>query len=178
MRKKSKNLLVLIILLAIIGIAVGYAALSQKLTLNGTVKSKTTSDWNVHFVKDSEQITTVGDIDSTEASFKLLDDETTGTFTATLIPNSSVEYKVTVVNDGTIDAALESVNIFGMEELPDYITCDVTPTLDDNITLNDGDTQEFNIVLSADDADELPTDEISATVTVDFNFIQTSTANN
>lgn len=40
MKRKSKNLLVLIVLLAIIGIAVGYAALSQTLTLKGTAVLK------------------------------------------------------------------------------------------------------------------------------------------
>lgn len=176
MRKKSKNLLVLVILLAIVGIAVGYAALSQQLTLNGTVKSKVADDWYVHFKENSESFTTVGDINPDDVSFKLNDD-TTGTFTATLIPNSSVEYTVTIINDGTIDAALESVNISGIENLPNYITCEVIPAEDVTLTKNGG-YQEFNIVLSAEDADELPEEAISASVTVDFTFTQTSTASN
>lgn len=164
----------LVILLAIIGIAVGYAALSQNLKLNGTVTQKTLADWNVHFKTGSESFTTKGDINADEASFKVdATDNTKGTFSATLVPNSSVEYKVTVINEGTIDAVLDGIFVDGLDSLPSYIDCTVTPTADDDITLTDGGEQEFTISLVAGDADTLPDNGTQpVSVTVEFDFVQ------
>ena len=102
MNKKSKNVLLLVVLIAIIGIAVGYAALSQNLVLNGTATVKGASDWKVHFAEG-----TVANADAhgvTDPKISLATDKLTGTFSATLEPGASVSYRVTVVNEGTIGA--------------------------------------------------------------------------
>ena len=55
MRKnhKKKNNMFLVLILMILGIGLGYALLSQDLTINGTTKVKG-NDWSIHF--DNVQI--------------------------------------------------------------------------------------------------------------------------
>ena len=102
MNKKSKNVLLLVVLIAIIGIAVGYAALSQNLVLNGTATVKGASDWNVHFAEGT--VVDANAFGVTDPTISLAGDKLTGTFAATLEPGASVSYRVTVVNEGTIGA--------------------------------------------------------------------------
>lgn len=167
MRKKSKNLLVLIILLAIIGIAVGYAALSQNLTLTGaaTVKS---SDWDVHFVENSATVTqtstTYGD-----AEILLNDDLLSGTFTATLAPGESVIYTVDITNDGTIGAVASTPTVTGETE---NISCSISDA--PSTTISNGGTHTYTVTLKCNDMDELPKEDEVANVTVTFVYNQAS----
>ena len=45
--KKDYKLLIILILIVLLGVPVGYAALSQKLKINGT--ANISSEWNVKF---------------------------------------------------------------------------------------------------------------------------------
>lgn len=167
MKKKTKNLLVLIVLLAIIGIAVGYAALSQTLTLNGTATTKSSSDWNVHFGEISKETSASGVVDS---ACSLNTDKLTGTFSATLIPGGSVTYTVTVVNDGSIAAKASgnpTVELTGAAK--DYFTCTVSDAPTTTIANNNSHT--YTVVLSYV-GDKLPDTSIEATATVNFNYVQ------
>ena len=84
MNKKSKNALLLVVLLAIVGIAVGYAALSQNLVLTGTATVKGSSDWNVHFVNGTE--TALNGKGAEGAKIAINEGDLTGTFSAAFEP--------------------------------------------------------------------------------------------
>ena len=104
MKKNKQDLYIFIIMIGLIGLTIGYAALSSTLNINGKSNiSKNT--WDVYFdnvvVKD----------DSVEAvKIPTVTDKTTVDFEVALnLPGDFYEFTVDVVNDGTIDAMIESI---------------------------------------------------------------------
>ena len=69
MKTKNKNLLLVILLIAVVGMAIGYAALSQQLVINGT--ANITTEWDVHIknITASAGNATTGAQDKTQPSF-------------------------------------------------------------------------------------------------------------
>ena len=103
--KKDKKVLVIIVLLILLGVAVGYAALSQTLTINGT--ARISSEWNVLF-KSIELTSSSG---ATEAELTPTEGETSVTFDVTLEkPGSYAEYDIVVKNAGSIKAKLDKIS--------------------------------------------------------------------
>ncbi len=169
MNKKSKNVLLLVVLIAIIGIAVGYAALSQNLVLNGTATVKGASDWNVHFAEG-----TVVNADAqgvTDPTISLATDKLSGTFAATLEPGASVSYRVTVVNDGSIGAQFNECTVTPAVE-NGYVTCEVTPGDVDSVLVNGEEVHEFTVTLTCKDMENLPADSVTEEFTVNFEYVQ------
>lgn len=103
--KNNRKLLAIIILLVLLGIAIGYAALSQTLTIEGT--ANISSEWNVQFTS----ITLSDSSGATDAEGSpSLSGTTKAIFNVTLDkPGSYAEYKVVVENKGSINAKLESI---------------------------------------------------------------------
>lgn len=168
MKRKSKNILLVVVLIAIIGIAVGYAALTQQLTLNGTATTKATSDWNVHFGTITKSESAAGVVTS---DCSLDTGNLTGVFSATLIPGGSVTYTVTVVNDGTIPAKADGNPTVTLEgTAKDYFNCTVSNAPTTSID-NGGATHTYTVTLSYV-GEALPTSQQTATATVNFNYIQ------
>lgn len=100
---KKRNIILIVVALLLLGIAIGYAALSQTLTINGTANIK--SEWDVKITNITEgtltNATTVGSVTH---------DDTSATFEVDLEkPGAIATYEVEVSNNGTIDAKLESV---------------------------------------------------------------------
>lgn len=82
MSRKAKNILIIILFLAVIGMAIGYAALSQLLTINGTANISAA-------VVAGDKLSAIFDVNLQH-------------------PGATATYIVTVENAGTIDATLES----------------------------------------------------------------------
>lgn len=103
--KKNYKLLIIVLLLILLGLAIGYAALSQTLTINGTANIDT--EWNVKF----DSITVGSTSGATQAeSTPSKDSDTSVTFNVTLDkPGAYAEYTVVVLNDGSIKAKLDSI---------------------------------------------------------------------
>lgn len=171
MNKKSKNALLLVVLLAIVGIAVGYAALSQNLILTGTATVKGSSDWDVHFVKGAE---TAANGEGAEGATIAIDaGELTGTFSAKFQPGGVATYTVKVANDGTIPAKYNNCTVGEVTgDAKDYITCKVTPGDTTSNLVKDSGSHTFTITLTCADMDKLPDTAIDATTTVTFNYTQ------
>ena len=96
------------LLVAVLGLTVAFAALSQTLTINGSAAVNAAS-WDIHFEKTSGKETEVkGAATFTEPT---LSGTTIENFSATLAkPGDSVTYYFDIVNNGTIDAQIESYN--------------------------------------------------------------------
>lgn len=173
MNKKSKNALLLVVIIAIIGIAVGYAALSQELVLNGTATVKGSSDWDVHFVADTATVKSQDKVTNPTIS---IDDKVTGTFSAEFEPGGYVEYTVQVENDGTIPAMKSgdpTVSITG--DTGNYIECKVTDVSTNNGSLvKDSGVHEYTVLVTCADMEQLPEEAVTATVKVTFNYVQES----
>jgi hypothetical protein len=178
--KKSKNMLLLVILLAIVGIAVGYAALSQTLILNGTAKvASGDSAWNVHFVNSESTVITQCQENDAEIEST---DGTEGTFSATLIPGESVTYKVTIINDGTIEAAYDTNEVTDKSSTTNnYVTCTVAEDSVTGTLSKDSGKHTFTVTLtcaemSQTEFDALPEDGLEAKFEVDFNYVQATSS--
>ena len=113
--KKKKDILIIVMLVAVVCMSSAFAMLSQKLEVSGagTVKG----NWDVE-ITDLEAIATQGNGNSLSASSDL----TVATLVAELTqPGDSVTYNVTVENKGNIDATLESIT---SNATPNYGTDD------------------------------------------------------
>ena len=125
MRKRKSNFMkILVFLLLCIGI--GYAALMTDLSING-VANVTHSSWDIHFdnlVVNQESTATVDQAAN-------IDTATSISYEVTLSkPGDFYEFNVDVVNEGTIDAMIESVssklNNVEITTLPNYLEYSVT----------------------------------------------------
>ena len=102
---KYKNTVVAILLACILTMAIGYAALQQRLNISGT--SSISSVYDVRFTK----ITSTA---SGTATNKVAPSytATTANFSTNLVsPGDTMTYKITVSNNGTLDAQLKLVTL-------------------------------------------------------------------
>lgn len=107
--RNGKALAIIALLVAIVGLSVGFAALSTVLTINGTGKVKT-SNWDVHFANLGSTPTKVGT--ATEETAPVLTDTTVQTFDVSLMtPGDSITYTFDVTNAGSYDARISSITI-------------------------------------------------------------------
>ena len=106
--RKIKIISLCALLVAVLGLTVAFAALSQTLTINGSAAVDAAS-WDIHFEKTSGKETEVkGAARFTEPT---LNGTTIENFSATLTkPGDSVIYYFDIVNKGTIDAVVSSYN--------------------------------------------------------------------
>ena len=96
------------LLVAVLGLTVAFASLSQTLTINGSAAVNAAS-WDIHFENTSGKETEVkGAATFTEPT---LSGTTIENFSATLTkPGDSVIYYFDIVNKGTVDAVVSSYN--------------------------------------------------------------------
>lgn len=104
--RKIKFLSIAALLVAVLGLTIAFAALSQTLTINGSAAVDTAS-WDIHFEKTSGKETEVkGAATFTEPTLSGTKIEN---FSATLTkPGDSVTYYFDIVNKGTVDAQIEN----------------------------------------------------------------------
>ena len=104
--RKIKIISLCALLVAVLGLTVAFAALSQTLTINGSAAVDAAS-WDIHFEKTSGKETEVkGAARFTEPT---LNGTTIENFSATLTkPGDSVTYYFDIVNNGTVDAVISS----------------------------------------------------------------------
>ncbi len=106
--RKIKIISLCTLLVAVLGLTVAFAALSQTLTINGSANMDAAS-WDIHFEKTSGKETEV------EGAATFTEPTLSGTkienFSATLTkPGDSVTYYFDIVNKGTVDAVVSSYN--------------------------------------------------------------------
>lgn len=109
-KRVLQTITVLSLLVAVLGITVGFAAMSRTLTINGSATVEP-ANWSVHFTNLRPVALTN---DATETSTPTLSEVDThmGNYAVSLTkPGDKAVYYVDVVNDGDIDAALTSVTI-------------------------------------------------------------------
>ena len=104
--RKIKIISLCALLVAVLGLTVAFASLSQTLTINGNATVDTAS-WDIHFEKTSGKETEVkGAATFTEPTLSGTKIEN---FSATLTkPGDSVTYYFDIVNKGTVDAVVSS----------------------------------------------------------------------
>lgn len=167
-QRKIKVLSVVALIVAVLGLTVAFAALSQTLTINGTANVDAAS-WDIHF----ETISSNKNGDATINDFPHIAGTSITRINVTLTkPNDGVEFRTRIVNDETVDAKIDSVEISPLCEIGSPVeSCDwnndgqVTEedvqkvndnlffsiaydggiSLKKNDTLNAGETKQINI---------------------------------
>lgn len=111
MKKSKMNYAIIALVVVLLAIAIGYAAFSATLIVNGTATG--TGTWDVHFksaaLKDSS-----GNTDSKHGSVVLTDAKTVTATVNLAYPGDAVVLEVVVENSGNIPAKLTSFDIDGV----------------------------------------------------------------
>ena len=103
--RKKRNIIIGSLCCLLVFMGIGYAILSQTLNISGIANMK--GNWNVK-ITNMELLSENKTGRAEEVSHTFTD--TTATFTADLyMPGDSIEYRVTVENQGNIDALLKSI---------------------------------------------------------------------
>ena len=103
--RKKRNIIIGSLCCLLVFMGIGYAILSQTLNISGIANMK--GNWNVR-ITNMELLSENKTGRAVEVSHSFTD--TTATFTADLyMPGDSIEYRVTVENQGNIDALLKSI---------------------------------------------------------------------
>lgn len=166
---KKKNIIIGTLLAAIVSMSVGYAALAQVLTINGTANIN--AEWDV-------EITGITEGTLTGATTKTITSDTTSaTFNVDLAyPGATATYEVDIENKGTINAILESIS--GLDAANAALPAEVqytvtgvkaTDTLDAKATAKAIVTVTW--VKSADNTDTVPNTP-SKIATINLNYVQ------
>lgn len=105
----AKVIAIVALLIAVVGLTVGYAAYSSTLTINGTANVDPAS-WKVNFgYKTGDSLTGTIKGHATETTAPTLADTTISGFDVTLkAPGDSVTYNFLIKNSGTLNAKLAS----------------------------------------------------------------------
>lgn len=167
---KTKNVIIGGLLIAIVAMSVGYAALAQQLTINGTANIN--ASWNIAFTKIVEGTLTGATTKDTPTI-----SGTSATFEVDLAyPGATATYDITVENKGSIDATLQSIS--GLDATnssePTQIQYEITG-ITAGEDLNSTETTTFHVtvkwVASDDNTDVIPT-TTSKTATITLNYVQ------
>ena len=103
--RKKRNIIIGALCSLLVFMGIGYAILSQTLNISGIANMR--GNWNVK-ITNMELLSENKTGRAVEVSHSFTD--TTATFTADLyMPGDSIEYRVTVENQGNIDAVLKSI---------------------------------------------------------------------
>lgn len=180
-RKDARNVLMVALVVAILIMSVGYAALSQRLTVNGTATIGD-AQWKVRitdiaFDEANSNVTTDASTQSLDPAESATGEGSTGAkFNVTLgAPGDKAVYTVTVKNLGTIDAELDAVT--DLTEINDADPADIKFTVipaDDNadILAADG-THTYTVIVEwiSTQNQEVPT-VTEKTATIHFDYVQ------
>ena len=161
---RQKKIIIVSLCIAVCIMVIGFAAFSTTLNINGT--SSIESNWKVVFTNIQELSKSSGvTINSTPTA-----SGTTATFDVSLeSPGDAIEYQITVENQGTLDAIIESIN--ASETGSDAIKFEIS-----NIRVGDKLAKKtsttFNIKISYDESITSQPEVTNNTLTVSIDYVQ------
>ena len=161
---RQRNYIILGLCSILLIMAAGYAAFRTQLTINGT--SNISSEWKV-LITDIQSSVLAGEAtDAEEPSHT----ETTATFKTNLVsPGDSMQYDITVENQGDIDAVLESIDVNTSDN--EAILFETTGIKRGDKLLPDESDILTVIVTYNPEITDQPSN-LNATVTVTLNYVQ------
>lgn len=161
--KKKKNIMIIVLCFVLLLMGVGYAALSQRLTIGGTAKMQGVWDVKITNIQLSRKTGLAKDnshkYENLSASFQ----------TETLAPGDMLEYTVSVSNRGNIDAKVSEIN--ATLDGPEAIKYTVEGIKKGDV-IKEGVTKEVIITIKFDEnATVIPSNKTS-TLNINFTCIQ------
>ena len=179
--RRTKALVVVVLLIVVAGLTVAFAALSSSLNINGTAYLDA-AKWGIKFENLSSptkigSVTTTGTakIEETKAA------EITGINVSLSTPGDKVTYTVDLVNKGTINAKIDSIEKTQLtSEQQKYLTFKVTDKNGKEISQDDilsaGETRNLTITIEFIKdltKEDLPTNASTISLSYKLNFVQT-----
>ncbi len=172
---RLSNTFFLVMAMVIFAMGIGYAAISTTLEIDGTSDIDSAS-WDVHFA--NVQVTT----GSVAATTPAISNNTSVSFSANLAnPGDFYEFTVDVVNEGTLDAKLDGIEILPVltQAQQNYFKYTVTYSdgidIINNDSLDAGETETLLIrfeYLTQTDTSLYPTDDTNFDFSVSMTYIQ------
>ena len=171
MRTRQKQRIMIGTLCAvIIGLAIGYAILSQTLNIQGT--GGITTDWRIE-ITNVETKKTVGNAKNvTDPSFDKLTANMSASFEK---PGDSISYDITVSNLGNIDAVLDSIKM-NMEE-QEYIDFKIEGITAREELVVDQDITFQLIMKLSENIPDIPSNQ-SFDFSMNLNYLQSGNSSN
>lgn len=118
----EKIIAILALVVAVAGLSLGFAAFSTSLRIDTAANVSNNANWNIGFSTDGTNIadvTTASTVNANNSNPGIIDvtkytisQNTNATLSTTA--DSSVSYNLNILNKGTLDAYLESVNFSGV----------------------------------------------------------------
>ena len=137
-QKKKNNIIIGSLCAVVLLMVVGYAAFATQLNITGT--GKITSNWNI-LITDIQTKNIVGS--ASNASDPTGKGTLTATFKTNLVsPGDSIEYDITVSNQGTLNAVLEKITLSDSNNPAIKFT---TSGLTEGDALNAGDSKVLTV---------------------------------
>ena len=181
--RKVKKYALVALIIAIIGLTVAFAALSQELNISGSGKVDPAL-WDIYFDNLSEP--TIKGKASVREIASIENKTTLNINVNLLVPNDSVEYTVNLVNNGDVNAEIGSIDVSLTEEQKKYV--DFSMKYEDTslgeVAVGDillakttsPTTLPIKITIKYKDitASELPKENLNIGFTYALNFVQTS----
>ena len=179
--RRTKTLVVVVLLVVIAGLTVAFAALSSSLNINGTAYLDA-AKWGIRFENlssptkiGSANVTGTAKIEETKAA------EITGINVGLSIPGDKVTYTVDLVNKGTINAKIDNIEKTVLtSEQQRYLTFKVTDKSGNEVSKGDilsaGETRNLTITIEFIKdltKEDLPTNASTISLSYKLNFVQT-----
>ena len=179
--RRTKALVIVVLLIVIAGLTVAFAALSTTLNINGTAYLDA-AKWGIKFENLSEPVK-VGTA-STSGTAKIEETksaEINGINVNLSIPGDKVTYTVDLVNEGTINAKIDNIEkTILTEEQQRYLTFKVTDKdyneVSEGDILSSGETKKLIITIEFIKdltKEDLPTSTSTISLSYKLNFVQT-----
>ncbi len=168
MRNNNKKRLVILALAFIaVFMGVGYSLLSTTLSISSI--NRTTGSWDIHINSLSTVVTTSGK--GTSRDFSVSNDGLSATFEVDLFEEGdSVQYQMTVVNNGNVPAKLSNVQTSSVNG-SNFIKMSTTAAKDTIVNPNGSYT--FTVTIYVDNPDSLMLEDVlGAEYTLDLFYVQ------
>ena len=177
--RRIKALVIVSMLVAMIGLTIAFAALSQTLSINGSAYLDA-AKWGIKF-QNLENPVTTGEASVTKTAIIESDVSINNIGVKLNVPGDSVKYKVDLVNEGTINAKIEKIEKTALtSEQERYLTFKVEDEAGKEITegeiLNAGETKNVTIIIEFKkdiEKEDLPSALAEINITYKLNFVQT-----
>ena len=161
--KKKKNIMIIVLCFVLLLMGVGYAVVSQRLTIGGTAKMQGEWDVRITNIQLSRKTGLAKDnshkYENLSASFQ----------TETLAPGDMLEYTVSVSNRGNIDALVSEIN--ATLDGPEAIKYTVEGIKKGDV-IKGGVTKEVIITIKFDETATVIPSNKTSTLNINFTCIQ------
>ena len=179
--RRTKALVIVVLLIVIAGLAIAFAALSATLNIKGTAYLDA-SKWGIKFENLSEPVKLgTASVSETAKIEETKSAEITGINVSLSTPGDKVTYTVDLVNEGTINAKIDKIEKTELtSEQQKYLTFKVTDKdgkeVSEGDILSAGETKNLTITIEFIKdltKEDLPTNASTISLSYKLNFVQT-----